>query len=160
MWYWTHFVMRMMARAGLSLAVIAWVVSQQGESHTIVPLWGSKGMPGPAQLDVTAGPASVVVILFPSQWGAIFYGATWGFRAAGHSPELIIVRPSEPNADPVVQLAGVKMWIEVTDYYAAKIDHWLLILTFLIATVATSWRRKAKVVPTEERVPEAVTESE
>ena len=34
MWYWTNFLMQLMARAGLATAVIFWVVSQWGPVYS------------------------------------------------------------------------------------------------------------------------------
>jgi len=117
--YWTHFSLRMMARAGLSVAVLLWTAGHWGEAAQ-----------APINLDGTLGANE-----FRAQISAAHL-RVWYLHFNAVPPSL---------TGPYFRaksLPGVSLYWKGSYYVAINLSHWLLCLTFLIATVATHWRWK------------------
>ena len=109
----------MMARVGLAVSLVLWVV----------------------------GPRSATTPRLKT--GTVDYG----FSLCGSSVNLFaeVTTPVVSNGDwygPSVIIPGV-MVAGNSAHRIARVDHWLLCLTFLIATLAT-WRRKKTIAVQEE----------
>lgn len=122
---WMHFALQFLARAGLLVAVCAWVFSQSPSGRVRrIDLHL-----GPTTL--TAGTSSSVVAFFvhPPDYTTYFQ----------------IPEPGDDTMEPQVRILGLRVWIEGIQFIFVAIEHWLLCLTFLIATIATSilWRKPA-----------------
>ena len=125
MWYWALFTMRMVARAGLATAVILWVVGQ----------WT------PRNGSIISSVFSVVVETNETQVGLICYE---GSGAIYHG--MLGAFPGDGRPEEETITVGLVTFSRGTDRISIGIDHWLLCLTFLIATVATSvrWKRTGR----------------
>ena len=149
--YWTLFTLRMIARVGLSVAVILWAASQWstsewskdiGNNHAFVGLNKSR-----LQLQLFRGGTVVVV------------DANEPDRSTNYKGILLKIVHLPPKHEPILSSSALTVWAR-TDHVGITIHHWLICLTFLIATVATSWRWKKPDVQTEEPTQEAVKENE
>jgi len=131
--YWTIFILRMMARAGLSMAAIVWVVGACKPINTRVSIGTER---------VFAATNSVEFSVMYDRRTAINY----------HWIPLTVLGPST-QMKPYIDLLWLKAWERGSrlsvNYVYVTVDHWLLCLTFLVATVATSWRWK-KPAPVQE----------
>jgi len=153
--YWTLFTLRMMARVGLFLAVAAWFMSQSGSfSHGITiasvhlrALSNESAMTiqlHRGQVSSRPEKGETVTISTPDGGRVTFSEITYSLVAwtqvAGFEDMVSDMPP--PSRNPVVQVPSIKIWRHGLQSAAIQIDHWLVCLTFLIATVATSWRWK------------------
>lgn len=118
MWYCTLFTFRMMARAGLSAAVILWAVGQ----------WS------PRNGTIISSVFSVVVQTNETQFGLICYE---GSGAIYHGMPGAFPGDGRPEEETIA--VGPVSFSRGTDRISIRIHHSLICLTFLIPTVVTSW---------------------
>lgn len=127
--YWTLFPMRMLARVGLATAVTLWVASQWGPNHFVQDI-------GAIRFKGTTDHGAVAV------W--------WGLKAIRVIDYSVVTFPQIPLNQQCSDLSvpGLSGCGPCT-LGAVQLDYWLPCLTFLTATVVTSWRWKSKEVRVE-----------
>lgn len=110
--YWTLFALRILARGGLSAAILVFLISQfQSQS------FGFSTFRYHATVHVSNA-------------------RVWGVISNGY-PDV--------SGFPSVELPGLRLMASSYGYFSIGVTHWLLCLTFLVATIATSWRWNRKV---------------
>ena len=133
MWCWTLFLARMITRVGLLLAASLWAACP----------WASSGMTyafGPSK-------ARQVYIAFEDS-----YLSAACIQQVAYSVGV--------DWRPQVDVPGLMVWDAGPPDRGVLIHYWLICLMFLVATVATSWRRKKSVVDTQKPGADSATEAE
>jgi hypothetical protein len=121
--YWTLFTLRMMACAGLSVALILWVAGQWGPTH------GGAAI-GVAHVHLGTNKLANAVIWVP-------VGRSHAFDKS--VPDVLHLLHKQA-AD--FNILGIMFrYRDMTRRGFVRVDHWLICLSFFIATVATSRRR-------------------
>lgn len=127
--YWILFTLRTIARAGLLLAVLAWCLPVSGigsgpvPSYRVTVGWGSMG--------------------WHMYWMPPGSGSVWTYHIGGRGDSAEVetefdrVYPSQTAFFP-----GATYCQGPNPPSLLRFRHWLVCLTFLIATILTSWRWK------------------
>lgn len=153
--YWSLFMLRMMARIGLGLATCTWIAGLWGPGDAGVKV-------GATYHHVTVGSGSVIgnwyhdqvhlrtlpgepvpmngpsTVILTSELNTF---STGSFQTIS-GQQLLLAMPAG-SEDPFIVVPGLKLWTHGLKCGAVQLNHWLLCLTFLIATVATSvsWKQ-------------------
>lgn len=124
--YWTLLTLRILARVGLSVTVIVWVAGQWGYTEVAI-------RPGSHRLLISTDVHFIQLVWLPNSLAKAWYDGwrTDIFLPAYESRASLL----DSDVPPVwlMRLRGGRPTV-------FHIDHWLLCLTFLIATIATSVR--------------------
>ncbi len=128
--HWPLYILKMLARGGLSAALTLWVVGQQGDTRV--------GIPPTSRLVISTDIQFAQLLWLPNslaeewydEWRAFILMQAYGARGCWIDwtlPPVWLMRRGGER--PTIFL----------------IDHWFLCVTFLIATVGThcGWKRKA-----------------
>lgn len=151
--YWVLFTLRMMIRVGLSLALIAWSVGHwipQSFSWDVRDFHMETNLSRSA-IEIHAyhgGPWLVQHVEFETYPPQL---SSRQFLSGGTVYETVYI----PTQEPLVQSVFLAVWIHKIGHFGIQVDYWLLCLTLLIATVATTVRwRKQPVETRRERLDE------
>ena len=139
--YWTLFTLRMIARVGLTMAIVVWLATQS--------CWFAAGTP--------FGSEHLIVVIEEPGW-MIQIESMQGM------PHLLWYETGEASNNTTEDAGLDRNWpiirwsfLGVTyrqasnsDAYLIHVVHPLVCLTFLIATIATSWPRKKPTPVTED----------
>ena len=140
--YWTLFTIRMMARVGLATAIMMWWATQSSQLYGHFPARTRQISVGAIHRGWMISRCTV--------WspGSLSWGFVVAPVKASDFAELLVYAPVRNQTVPGVE------YRHETGMHLLIVRHWLITLTFLIATVGTSWRWKPKDVQTEEPVTE------
>ena len=117
------FDIRLTTPAGLLLAVAVWILTQRRPVTSTVSV---------GDLDVGG------LMSTTSQW------FVWTPSIPMNGPETTVknVTYGSDDSTPAMHLPGAALWTIGLRTMAVQIDYWLVCLTFLLATVSTSRRRR------------------
>lgn len=118
--YWTLFSLRVLAGAGLSVAVGCWLVSQW---HPL----GGKISFGSTSVMAGASEQQMFVNVIPSL-------TMWLVEMEAAADE-----EGEGTVPPMISIPGFQVYRN-SFLWSVGVSHWLLCLAFLMLTVLTSWR--------------------
>ena len=142
MWYWTNFLMQMMARAGLAVAVTVWLISQMAPANCEVTL-------GAVNIRSETNETKTGLFWVPKELAPVF-----------DAEKITVLSFDDGTSEPDLHVFGISMWDVERESGYVLVEHWSACLTFLVATLVTSRRWKPRDDQTEEPVTEAVAETE
>lgn len=129
--YRTLFTLPMLARAGLALTLVIWVVASMVRVSGSMPV-------SDFILHISVTDRIVIAKLPPER--AVGYWDSLDSKASE------LARRMMEGLSPIVSAGGCSVWFDGSRLMIISINLWLLWLIFLIATIATSvsWRKSAK----------------
>lgn len=140
--YWTLFALRMLARAGLLLAVAVWLSSASRPKP-----WHGRFDSRHVEFQNSLSSLSIEQLSHRAWIRRLtadfdmFTSRHSMARAAETDWQSLV--PNEELTD-LLRIPGLSVGSDGTQIVRMEVDHWFLCLTFLIATIATSvrWRKK------------------